>query len=291
MNKLKLNHIYHGNCLDILKTLPSKSIDCIVTSPPYFRQRGYNTIPQIWGGNKDCDHEWNDTVIKGTSGGIDSKKVQIKGQSNFQITKDTKYSKCNKCEAELFELGQSPTIESYINPLCNIFDEAKRVLTDYGTLWVNLGDKNNSSGGAGSQGSKYRNRHTQFGKKVVGESQSIPTQIDGIPKQSRMMIPERFAIEMINRGWILKNDIILNKKNCMPQSSPMKFTDNYEHFYFFVKNNTPLYYVNKKTNQIQKEKPKGVNGIEGIDWFINKNNRKQSHWRSYPYYFKQQFEP
>jgi len=292
MKTLKINHIYHGNCLDVLKKLPSNSVDCVVTSPPYFMQRGYDTIPQIWGGDKNCNHSWNLEILKGTSGGTASKKVQIKGQANFQITKDTEYKECSKCGAVLCEIGRSKHIETYVNSLCDIFDECKRVLTPYGTLWVNIGDKNNDSGGAGSQNSKYRReKHTQFGKKVIGESQILPTKVQGIPSGSRMMIPERFAFEMLNRGWALKNDNIWRKLGGMPQSSPMKFTDNYEHVYFFVKPNKPLYYVNRKTNVIQREKPLGIKGKEGLDWFLNDNENKQSYWRSYPYFFKQQFEP
>ena len=291
MFEFKVNHIYTGNSLKILQQMPSKSVNCIITSPPYFQQRGYATKPQVWGGDKDCIHKWDLHLKKGISGGKASKKVQIKGSENFQITKDTKYGVCEKCGAVLCELGQNPTIESYVNGLCDIFEEAKRVLSDFGTCWVNLGDKSNGGGGAGSQGSKYRDRHTQFGKTVSSESQSLPIRINDVPKQSLMMIPERFAIEMINRGWILKNKIIWHKLSVMPQSSPKKFTTDWEYIFFFVKNNKPLYYINKLTNQLQKEKPLGVNGIEGTDWFLNNNNRKQSYWTSYSYYFKQQFTP
>ena len=33
--KLKKNHIYHGDSLKILKTLPSNSIDLVFADPPY----------------------------------------------------------------------------------------------------------------------------------------------------------------------------------------------------------------------------------------------------------------
>ena len=50
--------ILQGNSLDVLKTLDSESVDCCVTSPPYYGLRAYGTNPQIWGGDKDCQHEW-----------------------------------------------------------------------------------------------------------------------------------------------------------------------------------------------------------------------------------------
>jgi len=35
MGGLKLNHIYLGNTLEVLKRFPDECVDCIVTSPPY----------------------------------------------------------------------------------------------------------------------------------------------------------------------------------------------------------------------------------------------------------------
>jgi len=32
---VKLNHIYHGDCLDVMKGIPDKSVDAIITDPPY----------------------------------------------------------------------------------------------------------------------------------------------------------------------------------------------------------------------------------------------------------------
>jgi site-specific DNA-methyltransferase (adenine-specific) len=32
---MKLNTIYQGDCLEVLKTLPDKGVNCVITSPPY----------------------------------------------------------------------------------------------------------------------------------------------------------------------------------------------------------------------------------------------------------------
>ncbi len=42
--KLKTNTIICGDCLIVLQKFPSNSIDCVITSPPYYQQRGYNGI-------------------------------------------------------------------------------------------------------------------------------------------------------------------------------------------------------------------------------------------------------
>lgn len=44
---MEINKIYQGNCIDILKTFLDKSIDCCITSPPYWGLRDYGVDGQI----------------------------------------------------------------------------------------------------------------------------------------------------------------------------------------------------------------------------------------------------
>jgi len=44
---MKINHIYQGDCLEILKTLPGESVDMVITSPPYWGLRDYGVVGQI----------------------------------------------------------------------------------------------------------------------------------------------------------------------------------------------------------------------------------------------------
>ena len=39
--KTKVNKIYQGNCLNIMKDFPNESIDMVLTSPPYDNLRDY----------------------------------------------------------------------------------------------------------------------------------------------------------------------------------------------------------------------------------------------------------
>jgi len=48
MSSLKLDHIYIGHCVDILKQLPPNSVHCCVTSPPYWNMRDYNGQAIPW---------------------------------------------------------------------------------------------------------------------------------------------------------------------------------------------------------------------------------------------------
>lgn len=44
---IELNKILQGDCIEGLKNIPDKSVDCCVTSPPYFGLRDYGTTEQI----------------------------------------------------------------------------------------------------------------------------------------------------------------------------------------------------------------------------------------------------
>ena len=79
------------------KSLPDEVLDCIVTSPPYFGLRDYEIPPMIFGGNNECEHNW---------------------ENNF----------CISCNAWKGQLGLEPTIDLYISNLCDIFEEAMRCL-------------------------------------------------------------------------------------------------------------------------------------------------------------------
>ncbi len=144
------------------------------------------------------------------------------------------------------QLGLEPTFDEYINNLCNIFDEVKRVLRDDGTCWVNIGDTymgNSSYSKKGRQGfgndkigminkkqwvdPKYPHKEKLRGREHIEKC--------NIPSKSLSMIPMRFAIEMVNRGWILRNTIIWHKPNCMPCSVKDRFTVDFEYIFLFSK--------------------------------------------------------
>lgn len=44
---MQINKIYIGDCLEVLKTFPDKSIDMCITSPPYFNLRDYGMENEV----------------------------------------------------------------------------------------------------------------------------------------------------------------------------------------------------------------------------------------------------
>lgn len=179
-----LNKIIQGDCLEVLKTLPSESVDMLMTSPPYWALRDYGVSQQ---------------------------------------------------------LGLEPTFQEYIMKLCDVFDEVKRVLKKTGTCWVNIGDVYNSGGNYrkdGSSGRGYKYNRTEFGRVKMDK------RLQELADKALCQIPSRFAIEMSNRGWILRNEIIWHKPSVMPSSVKDRFTVDFEKIYFFVK--TKKYYFEQQ---------------------------------------------
>lgn len=168
---METNKIYHGNCLDVIKTFPATSIDCVITSPPYWQLRDYG-----WNG------QW----------------------------------------------GLEQTFTEYLQHMWELMDEIKRVLKPTGTVWVNLGDTYNGIkvGNTSNKGYMENTSVTSFKKEKEKE----------IGDKCLMLIPHRFAIGCIDRGWIVRNDIIWAKRNGMPESTTDRFSKKHEYFFLMVKN-------------------------------------------------------
>ena len=131
------------------------------------------------------------------------------------------------------QLGLEPTFHEYLDKLCAVFDEVRRVLKPTGTCWVNMGDTYSStmkgSGGSGETGDGV---YARLKKRAGFANLKLKT---GLPPKTLCQIPARFAIEMTNRAWLLRNEIIWWKPNCMPQSARDRFTVDFEKLFFFVK--------------------------------------------------------
>ena len=120
--------------------------------------------------------------------------------------------------------GLESTYEEYLEHLWSLIDEVFRILKQKGTVWVNLGD---TYGGNNSRASN--NGRAEFGN----PREAIVNR--GVSK-CLTLIPHRFAIGCIERGWILRNDIIWAKRNGMPESIKDRFSKKHEYFFFMVKN-------------------------------------------------------
>lgn len=167
------------------------------------------------------------------------------------------------------ELGTEPDPDMFVNHLCDIFDEVKRVLKDSSTIYVNIGD---TYGGTGSKGD-YRDPKYEEGRN--GQVESITQNF--MPK-CLIMIPSRFALEMIKRGWILRNTIIWRKPNAMPSPVADRFSVDFEYVFFFSKKKTYYFETQREPHKIESIKRACRGSIsEKLDTNQYSKSNKQEH--------------
>lgn len=191
--------------------------------------------------NQSCEHEWENHIRKGIHGGTASEKVSIKDKDNYSDTSDTRSARCSKCGAWWGELGQESDPDLFIEHLCQIFDEVKRVLVDWGTLWINIDDSYAGSGGAGGD-------YNEGGLKE-GQPKYRPPKTN-VRSKSLIGIPARLQLAMIKRGWICRSVPIWHKPNPMPESCVDRFTNDYEFIYLFTKQSK--YYFKQQLEVIEE---------------------------------------
>jgi site-specific DNA-methyltransferase (adenine-specific) len=227
------NKILQGNVLEVLRKLPDNFVDMMITSPPYWALRNYGLPDSIFGGDITCKHVWQEENHFLHRGSSKSKKLTEGTVNEVEVLSNT----CSKCGAWKGQLGQEPNYHDYINHLFEIMQEVSRVVKDSGSIWVNLGDSyagSNQGSGTEKVGAKQKtNRGTNYMNSK--DHKSILAKID-IRQKSLVGIPDRFKIQMIDGGFICRNEIIWHKPNQMPVSTKDRFTVDFEKFYFFTNN-------------------------------------------------------
>ena len=177
-----------GDCAQTLKEIPDNSVQCCVTSPPYFGLRDYGHDDQI---------------------------------------------------------GLEKTPEEFIAKLVNVFREVRRVLKDDGVLWVNIGDS--YAGSWGNYGGKNRGKGGQ--REIISGSiendveHKQPSTIrpassylsEDLKAKDLIGIHWMLAFALRADGWYLRQDIIWNKPNPMPESVKDRCTKAHEYIFLLSK--------------------------------------------------------
>jgi len=206
---MELNKIFIGNALDMLKTIPDNTVDCIITSPPYWQLRDYGHEEQL--GLEPTFQEY----IKKLVDIFDEAKRVLKHDGTCWVNLGDTYSGSNKGAG-----GDGSQKESF-----SWDDKRDRVCMNCGKEFV---------------GRKFQNYCSSA---CSGVDNRKRTDKGLLANKSLCNIPSRFAISMQDSGWILRNEIIWHKPNAMPSSVTDRFTIDYEKIFFFVK--SQKYYFNQ----------------------------------------------
>lgn len=130
------------------------------------------------------------------------------------------------------QIGLEETLPQFINNLRSVFSEARRVLADDGTLWLNIGDGFTS----GNRGWRAPDR-----KNPARAMETRPDTPEGLKPKDLLGIPWRLAFALQDDGWYLRADIIWNKPNAMPESVKDRPTRSHEYLFLFSKSERYFY--------------------------------------------------
>lgn len=140
------------------------------------------------------------------------------------------------------QLGLEPTPEQYIANMVEVFRLVRELLTDDGTLWLNIGDSYNTQPAGNRSPSGFsQTRPSRISGN--GDQETVKTGrnlIDGLKKKDLIGIPWMLAFALRSDGWYLRQDIIWHKPNPMPESVTDRCTKSHE--YLFLLSKSERYY-------------------------------------------------
>lgn len=201
-----------GDALKILKGLPDRSINCCVTSPPYWGLRDYGVNEQI---------------------------------------------------------GSEMDMHDFLDKLVAVFREVRRILTDDGTFWLNIGDSYTSGG------RKWR----QTDKKNAARGMNYrPPTPEGLKPKDLIGIPWRLAFRLQDDGWYLRTDIVWHKPNGQPESVRDRPTRVHEFVFMFSKSEKYFYDVDAVQEPTLNGKKRRLRSV----WAINTEGFKGAHFAVFP---------
>ena len=118
--------ILHGHVLDVLRSLRAQSIQCVVTSPPYWGLRDYGLEPVVWGGEAGCAHEWGPLGPAHHPGQVEQTKWKnAEAAGKGQTAASGAFCPCSAWRGSL---GLEPTPDLYVEHLVAVFREVRRGL-------------------------------------------------------------------------------------------------------------------------------------------------------------------
>lgn len=130
------------------------------------------------------------------------------------------------------QIGAEESLDAYLERLTSVFREVRRVLTDDGTLWLNIGDSYTSGD------RKWRDSDRKNPARAMDYRPPTPA---GLKPKDLIGIPWRLAFALQQDGWYLRSDIVWYKPNCQPESVKDRPTRAHEYLFFFSKSEKYYY--------------------------------------------------
>jgi len=176
------------------------------------------------------------------------------------------------------QIGQEESPEEYIQNLVKVFREVRNLLTEDGTLWLNIGDS-------------YYNYRPGKGQGLVKQTvsntkQDLPdkcarrgNKLDGLKEKDLIGIPWMLAFALRADGWYLRQDIIWNKPNPMPESVRDRCTKSHE--YIFLLSKSKNYYFDVDSIKEPTVEGNSLKRKKSV-WDVKLKPNKKAHFATYP---------
>lgn len=206
--------LYVGDAVKVLKTMAESSVDCVVTSPPHWGLRDYGTATWL-GGDPRCRHTLGTTPHQ--------RRTAKKSRTLRESIGSAK--RCRKCGAVCCDpqYGLEPTIDAYVERLRVVSAEIARVLAAHGTFWLNLRDS-------------YSYHANGTGRTDTSTAEKPSHVAEGaVTHKSLFGLPWRIAFALQADGWIVRNAIVWNKPNAIPDPALDRLSSRYELLFLLVK--------------------------------------------------------
>jgi DNA modification methylase len=145
------------------------------------------------------------------------------------------------------QIGLEASPAEFVQRLVDVFREVRRVLRDDGTAWVNMGDSYAGSGRGGNSDAITGTGKDESKRAMIQSSRRdnapIPRsapKLAGFKPKDLMGVPWMLAFALRADGWYLRQDIIWNKPNPLPESVTDRCAKAHE--YIFLLSKGPRYY-------------------------------------------------
>jgi DNA modification methylase len=285
-----LNGVHNTDALKLAQEMPDNSVNCVITSPPYWGLRDYGTAD--WeGGDPKCDHaprrDYADDDLQSRNGG--SSRTKIVGGD------------CPKCGAKRKDqqMGIEPTLQEFIAAQVVLFREIRRILRPDGVCFINMGDSYASSvNGRSAKGTKEAG-----GDNRTFHDKPFSTVGNGLKPKDLCGQPHRLVFALQDDGWYWRDEIIWHKTNPMPNSAADRCTRAHEFVFMLTKSERywydqtailePAIYAGDKRGQwgdSRRKNPEmnsvsndtGEERIKRSVWSIPTQPSKIEHFATYP---------